>query len=243
MKFTSASDIGLVRSENQDNVYVEGLDGGVLAVLCDGMGGESSGSEASTIAVEAVKDVFTGRYKKNQSCETVKRLLELSVAAANSEIYSVASADAEKLGMGTTCVAAFVTEEQIDIINVGDSRAYIFCDSELVQITFDHTLVNMLISQGKITPDEAKIHPHRNMLVKAVGVEPEVKADCFSISIPEDTDFMLMLCSDGLSGCCSEEEIKNVLINSTFEESADRLIKLAIDNGGRDNVTVAIIAG
>lgn len=240
LKFVSASDIGLVRSENQDNVYVSEFDDGVFAVVCDGMGGENSGSEASSMVIETLKEKFEEFYDGDYSYETMEKILRTSVSAANSNVYSEACSNSEKFGMGTTCVAAFAAGNQVSIINVGDSRAYILCDSELLKITHDHTVVSMLISQGKITPEEAKSHPQRNMLLKAVGVEPEVEPDCFLIDVPDD--FILVLCSDGLSGYCTDEEIKTVLLNSTFEESADELIKLAISKGGRDNVTVALVA-
>lgn len=240
MKFISATDIGLVRSENQDNVYVDELEGGIFAVLCDGMGGENSGSEASSLAVNAVSEMFSSLYRKNFSAEAVERTLAMSVSAANSDIYSEACSDDEKFGMGTTCVCAFVSPENIHIINVGDSRAYIFDEKGFRQITNDHTVVNMLLSQGRITKDEVENHPQRNMLIKAVGVEPEIEPDYFKIRTPEK--FTLMLCSDGLCGYCSDKEIEDVLKNSSFEQSAQELIKLAIGKGGRDNITVAVIA-
>lgn len=240
MKFISATDIGLVRSENQDNVYVDELEGGIFAVLCDGMGGESAGSEASSLAVNAVSEMFSSLYRKNFSAEAVEKALAMSVSAANSDIYSEACSDDEKFGMGTTCVCAFVSPESIHIINVGDSRAYICDENGFRQITDDHTVVNMLLSQGRITKDEVENHPQRNMLIKAVGVEPEIEPDYFKISTPEK--FTLMLCSDGLCGCCSDSEMEDVLRNTPFEQSAQELIKLAIGKGGRDNITVAVIA-
>ncbi len=239
MKFTSASDIGLVRSENQDNVYVSEMNGSVFAVLCDGMGGERSGREASEIAVRTMVSTFSELYD-NDNEKDIKNMLLLSLFAANSAIYEEASDNPEKMGMGTTCVAAFVTDEIIHIVNVGDSRAYIYNSSEMKKVTNDHTVVNKLVSQGKITPEEAKSHPHRNMLLKAVGVEPYVIPDYFRIQIPEN--FRLLLCSDGLSGFCSSEEIENVLKNNSFENLSDEFIRLAISKGGRDNITVAVIA-
>lgn len=240
MKFISASDIGLVRSENQDNVYVAEIEGNVLAVLCDGMGGESSGSEASKIAVEAMTQNFRHMYRKEFKSSNIRNLLLSSASAANAAIYGEACDNPEKSGMGTTCVTAFVTENKIHIVNIGDSRAYIYDGLELKQITNDHTVVNMLFSQGKITEAEVENHPQRNMLVKAVGVEKNVFPDYFELDNPEH--FRLVLCSDGLSGYCSAAEIENTLKNSSFENSADELIELAIGKGGRDNVTVAVIA-
>lgn len=241
MKFTSASDIGLVRSENQDNIHVSEIDGSILAVLCDGMGGERSGREASEIAVNTMVSTFRELYEdENETEKDIRNMLLLSVFAANSAVYETANDNPEKMGMGTTCVAAFVTDEIIHVVNVGDSRAYIYDSSEIKQLTNDHTVVNKLISQGKITPEEAKSHPYRNMLLKAIGVEPYVIPDYFKVEISEN--FRLLLCSDGLSGFCSSEEIENVLKNNSFENLSDEFIKLAISKGGRDNITVAVIA-
>lgn len=241
MRYISASHVGLVRSENQDNVEITEYDGGIFAIVCDGMGGENSGSEASRMAIESVKRKFDELYNGDSSYESMEKILREAVSAANSDVYAEACSSSDKYGMGTTCVAAFVTSENITIINVGDSRAYILCDSEFIKITSDHNVVGMLLAQGKITPDEAKSHPQRNMLLKAVGVEPKVEPDCFLIDVPHDRDLMVLLCSDGLCGYSSDEEIAEVLKNSTFEESADSLIKLALKKGGRDNVTVAVI--
>lgn len=237
MKFASASDIGLVRAENQDKVHVSEINGNILAVLCDGMGGENSGREASEIAVNTVVDTFHSLYEPEAD---IKRLLFLSLFAANAAVYEEAADNPEKSGMGTTCVAAFVTDKLIHIVNVGDSRAYIYDNKEIKKITDDHTAVNMLVSNGKITAEEAKFHPYRNMLMKAVGVEPSVSPDYFRLEVPES--FRLLLCSDGLSGFCSSEEIENVLQNNSFECLSDEFIRLAISKGGRDNVTVAVIA-
>ncbi len=240
MKFESASDIGLVRAENQDNVFVAEIDGNILAVLCDGMGGERSGREASQIAMDTMVNTFKDMYYESDEKSNIKNLLLLSAFSANSAVYEEASANPEKTGMGTTCVATIVTDSKIHIVNIGDSRAYIHDGENLKLITSDHTLVNMLLTQGEITQEEAFNHPYRNMLIKAVGIEPSVFPDYFELEKPEK--FTLLLCSDGLSGYCSSEEIENVIKNYSFENLTEEFIKLALGKGGSDNISVAVIA-
>ena len=142
--------------------------------------------------------------------------------------------------MGTTCVAAFVTGKTAFIANVGDSRAYLITDTGLVRITTDHNVAALLFEQGKITEEEMEVHPQKHMLVRAVGVDKTVLTDTFMLDYEDKIS--LLLCSDGLSGYCSDDEIYDVILNSDFDDAADQLIKLALTKGGRDNVTVAVIS-
>ncbi|NLP26302.1 MAG: Stp1/IreP family PP2C-type Ser/Thr phosphatase [Clostridiales bacterium] len=240
MKISSATDIGLARSENQDIVRVDELFDNVLAVICDGMGGERSGEKASKIAIDAIFDKFVGEYQPTFDVTNIKTLLISAVNEANSQVYNSSRKDCKDFGMGTTCVAAFITKDRIHISNVGDSRAYILEGDGLKQITKDHTFARMLFERGDIIEEEIKSHPNRNMLTKAVGVEKSITPDYFEINHEEG--FKLMLCSDGLSGYCSSEEMFEILNDNDVEVAARELIKLAISKGGRDNITLAIIA-
>ena len=148
--------------------------------------------------------------------------------------------DFKNFGMGTTCVAAFINDKTAFIANVGDSRAYLITDKKLLQITTDHNVASLLYEQGKITEEEVDTHPQRHMLIRAVGVEKTVLTDTFLLDY--DDKISLLLCSDGLSGYCSDDEIYNVILNSPFDDVADKLIELALSKGGRDNVTVAVIS-
>lgn len=239
MRYGCASDIGLVREENQDNVETREYSSGVLAVVCDGMGGERSGRQASEIAVRELFDRFTAGYKKHMNAEEVRALLLSSVSAANSVIYTTSRMDYKSYGMGTTCVAAFVEPGWISIANVGDSRAYLMENRTTRLITRDHTVVNMLLQQGKISREEMKTHPQRNMLTRAVGVERVVRPDYYRVPCAED--FLLLLCSDGLSGYCTETEIFRVIKSTQFEDMPQALIELALEKGGRDNISLAIV--
>lgn len=239
MRCGFASDIGLVRDENQDKVEAREFGSCILAVVCDGMGGERSGSEASSIAMRELFDRFTVGYKPALAPDEIRALLLSSVSAANSVVYTRSRMDYKNYGMGTTCVAAFVEPGWISLVNVGDSRAYLIEGNGIRQLTRDHTVVNMLLEQGKITPADVKHHPQRNMLTRAVGVERVVKPDFFRI--PYEGDFTLLLCSDGLSGCCSETELLGAIRSGKFEELPQALVDLAIAKGGRDNISLAIV--
>ena len=142
--------------------------------------------------------------------------------------------------MGTTLVAAFVTDHSALIVNVGDSRCYLITKQGLKQVTEDHNYAMDLFKQGKITREEVENHPQRHMLIRAVGVEKTVTADTFGYEFEDKIS--LLLCSDGLSGYCSDDEIYDVITHSTFDNVADELINLALKKGGRDNVTVAVIS-
>ena len=240
MRFRCGTDIGLRREENQDAVRCEYFGHNVLAVVCDGMGGERAGKEASALAIEEFFQRFSADYKESLSDEDIRKLLISSISAANSVIYTRARFDFTNFGMGTTCVAAFVENGSGHIINVGDSRAYLITDTGLYKITTDHNVASVLFEQGKITEEEMEVHPQKHMLVRAVGVEKTVLTDTFMLDYEDKIS--LLLCSDGLSGYCGDDEIYSVILNSDFDDVADELIKLALRKGGRDNVTVAVIS-
>ncbi|MBR1591448.1 MAG: Stp1/IreP family PP2C-type Ser/Thr phosphatase [Ruminococcus sp.] len=240
MRFRSGTDIGLKREENQDSVRCEYFGHNVLAVVCDGMGGERAGREASTLAMEEFFQRFSAGYTENMEDEEIRRLLVSSVSAANSVIYTRAKMDLRNFGMGTTCVAAFVTDKSAFIANVGDSRAYLITDGGLHQITTDHNVATLLYEQGKITEEERDCHPQKNMLIRAVGVERTVLTDTFILDY--ENQISLLLCSDGLSGYCSDDEIYDVITGTAFDDVVQALIDLSLRKGGRDNVTVAVIS-
>ena len=240
MRYRYGTDIGLKREENQDAVRCEYFGHNILAVVCDGMGGERAGKEASALAIEEFFQRFSSGYTESLSDEDIRKLLVSSVSAANSVIYTRARLDFKNFGMGTTCVAAFVNKSSAFIANVGDSRAYLITDKQLLKITTDHNVAELLYEQGKITEEEKEDHPQKHMLVRAVGVEKTVLTDTFILDYEDKIS--LLLCSDGLSGYCSDDEIYDVIMRSTFDDVADELITLALSKGGHDNITVAVIS-
>ncbi len=240
MRFRAGTNIGLKRDENQDAVRCEYFGHNLLAVVCDGMGGERAGKEASNIAIEEFYQRFSAGYSENLSDDDIRKLMIASVSAANSVIYTKARFDFKNFGMGTTCVAAYVNSKTAFIVNVGDSRAYLIADNGLHRITTDHNVASLLYEQGKITEAEIETHPQKHMLVRAVGVEKTVLADTFILDYEDKIS--LLLCSDGLSGYCSDDEIYDVITETTFDDVADALIELGLKKGGRDNITVAVIS-
>jgi len=239
LRHTALTDIGLRRDENQDMVKCEYFGENILAVVCDGMGGERAGKEASAIAIEEVISRFSEGYSEELEDEEIRKLLIASISAANSVIYTKARFDYKNFGMGTTCVAAFVNEKAAYIANVGDSRCYVITEEGLCQVTTDHNVAALLYEQGKISEDELVNHPQKNMLIRAVGVDKTVQIDTFILDY--DDKISLLLCSDGLSGYSSNDEIYEVIVDTPFETVAQELVKLAYSKGGRDNITVALI--
>lgn len=240
MRYRSATNIGLVREENQDAVRCEYFGHNLLAVVCDGMGGERAGKEASQLAINEFFQRFSAGYSESLSDDEIRKLLSASVSAANSVIYTKARFDFKNFGMGTTCVAAYINKKTAFIVNVGDSRAYLITDTGLHRITVDHNVASLLYEQGKITEEEIETHPQKHMLVRAVGVEKTVVSDTFILDYEDKIS--LLLCSDGLSGYCKDDEIYSVIKDAAFDEVADELINLALKKGGRDNITVAVIS-
>lgn len=240
MRFRFGTDIGLKREENQDAVRCEYFGHNILAVVCDGMGGERAGKEASNIAINEFFQRFSDGYSESLGDDDIRKLMISSISAANSVIYTRARLDFKNFGMGTTCVAAFVNSKTAFVANVGDSRAYLISDAGLHPITTDHNVAMLLYEQGKITKSQMATHPQKHMLTRAVGVDKTVLTDTFLLDYEDKIS--LLLCSDGLSGYCSDDEIYDTISEADPDRIAEALIQLANSKGGRDNVTVAIVS-
>lgn len=243
MKIFTKTDIGLVRSENQDNVWGEMLGEGVCAaVLCDGMGGESQGGLASRIAVEMISARIKENFNELMNRNSVRNLLITAVVAANSLVWDTSRHKVHEV-MGTTCVASIVFGGTAYIVNIGDSRAYrLFTQSDdecIQQITKDHSHVQELVERGEITEEQAKTHPRRNKITRAIGAEANVTPDYFELHLEKGD--MLLLCSDGLSAYGDDLDILDICFDSESESCCDNLVKYANKNGGNDNVSVAFI--
>ncbi len=239
MKVASKTNIGS-RKENQDRVKTAYLnDSTVFAIVCDGMGGENAGGFASELAINTVFDRVISGFRDDFDSNNIKNLLKSAVSAANALVRGAADEDPSKEGMGTTCVAAIVRDGIVHMVNVGDSRGYIFDNGCLNQVTVDHTVVRFLYDQGKIGEDEMRNHPQRNLITRAIGVMQSVDIDYFEINIPSDG--MVLLCSDGLSNYCSTDVISEYLGKYDAEDCTEKLVRYVIDNKGNDNITLAII--
>ena len=240
MNFATATHIGYVREENQDCVEIRTFPDGVLALVCDGMGGERSGKEASTRATEIFLECMEERCQEPMQTYEIRNAMMAAVSAANSVIYTAAKLNYQNFGMGTTCVAAFWNQEGVTIVNVGDSRAYYYADGVLQPITIDHTLVNFLLFSGKITEEELETHPMKHMLIRAVGVEKTVEADDFFL--PYTDGMKILLCSDGLSNMVEDTELCRIISQEkALSEIGAELILTANGNGGLDNIAVVLV--
>lgn len=241
MFVSSKTDIGMKRSENQDRVYTEFLGDNVsIAVVCDGMGGASSGGVASQLAIDSIVSRIKENYRANMSENSIRNMMLTSVHYANTVVYENSKIDIEKNGMGTTVVASLVVNKKIYIVSVGDSRAYLLNKEGIRQITTDHTYVEMLYRNGEITAEEKETHELRNVITRAVGVEADVDVDYFELE--EYGNFSVLLCSDGLSKYCDKQTIYKTVFEKDLDRAVDTLIEYANSSGGKDNITVAIVA-
>src|SRR5436190_12800030 len=224
----SLTDVGRQRQGNEDN-YLEQQP---LFAVADGMGGARAGEVASKVAVDKLGSSadFDGNPEQ--------RLAEVT-KEANREIYRMAQDDSALAGMGTTLTAALVTGREVAIGHVGDSRVYRFRDGKLERLTQDHSLVEEFVRQGKLTPEEAENHPQRSIITRALGPEPEVDVETYTD--PARDGDLYLLCSDGLTGMAPEQRIADVLAESkSLDEAAHRLIDVANENGGKDNITAVL---
>lgn len=240
MRIFAKTDTGKVRSINQDAYSVNVLpDGTALAVVCDGMGGANAGDIASKTAVDVISTYILNAYTPNLTIEQITRLMGNAISSANMEVYSISKKDEQLRGMGTTVVVAIVRDKQAVICSIGDSRAYLIRDG-ITQITKDHSMVQSLIESGKISPEEARLHPEKNVITRALGVENNVLIDSYCLDI--DKNDKILLCTDGLSNCVDNNLLLRIIKNNLPSNAVELLIEQANHGGGRDNITAAIIS-
>ena len=239
MKSFGISDKGRYRSENQDSFSTKPVEGGVLAVVCDGMGGAAAGRLASEMAISRFVTYVSMELASPESM-VIDDILRLATGAANREIYHHSLNNEECAGMGTTLVGGYFRETEATIVNVGDSRAYRISLDGIFQLTKDHSLVQRMVDSGQLTPAQARRHPRRNIITRAVGSEPFVTSDIFVFPVRKGDIFLL--CSDGLSNAVEEAEIHRLILASENVETACRsLIDAALANNARDNITAVVI--
>ncbi len=239
MQIFSKTDRGRVRTDNQDAYFAGKItDDSVFAVVCDGMGGANAGNVASELAVRHISEYVIRSYRDGMDMTDTEKTLKNAIVSANISLYDKAVNNAELAGMGTTAVAAFVKDGTAVIAHVGDSRIYLV-NGEIKQLTRDHSVVQSLIESGKITPEDAKVHPRKNVITRALGAEEDVAvdSDCLNLS-NGDT---LLLCSDGLTNFLDDKDILTVFQNNDISAVAERLVEEANKNGGGDNITVVTV--
>ncbi|BBF43023.1 protein serine/threonine phosphatase PrpC, regulation of stationary phase [Lachnospiraceae bacterium KM106-2] len=234
----SKTDIGRLRKVNQDAMYCCNEPIGSLSnlfIVADGMGGHNAGDYASRCCVESVVN-----YVRNSRNVTPVSILEGAIKEANNRVLTKALSDKNYEGMGTTLVAATVAGNKMIVANIGDSRLYVIDDS-ISQITCDHSLVEAMVQSGEIDAKEAKNHPNKNVITRAIGTDQSVKADFFEIDLKKGN--LILLCSDGLTNMLDDEEILRITkqFSNNLEEAATHLIDKANENGGKDNIAIVIM--
>lgn len=239
MEYYYLTDTGKVRDHNEDNVRIEeNNNGDVFLVVADGMGGHNAGEVASNIAVTYAFKKFSEKEVFDSKQEAIEWLQNLSYEM-NNLILMYASEHKESSGMGTTFVCALLTNEFLLFGNIGDSSGFVVKKNKLHKITSDHTLVNFLVKSGELTEEEAKDHPRKNVLMKALGANTEVEMDIFKVELNIDG---IMLCSDGLTNMLDDEQIAKVLNSDmTIDEKLQKLIYKCNNRGGTDNISIAYL--
>lgn len=241
MQAWGITEAGMVRSENQDyySILKLGRDQ-LLVVVCDGMGGARSGNIASKMAVDVFTDEVQRNVRSGMKPEKIDAMLTNSLELANKAVFEQSQLSEEYQGMGTTLVAAFFQKDTVTVINVGDSRAYLFTDEGVENITTDHSLVEMMVQRGELTREAAKYHPGKNLITRAVGTESEVACDVFHCDLCKGD--CVLLCSDGLSNLMSDQEILFEVVHGVNKrDCCQRLMNIANFRGSPDNVTIAMV--
>ncbi|MBS3994303.1 MAG: Stp1/IreP family PP2C-type Ser/Thr phosphatase [Alkaliphilus sp.] len=242
MEVGACSHIGKVRDTNEDAYYISDNEL-KLFIIADGMGGHNAGEIASHIAIDTIKDYISKRIElfSMVSEDNIDNIIKEAIIRANQVIFTKSSEEINYQGMGTTLtVVLILSGNAIYIGHVGDSRAYLYHNDKFRQITQDHSLVGELLRNGSITENEARIHPKRNIITRALGTEHNIIVDLYKIEI--NNDDIIVLCTDGLSNVVDVEEIEDIIIRChNIQEGCEHLVSLANERGGYDNITVVAI--
>ena len=241
MQYWGLTDPGCVRKQNQDSYLIERLDRNtILAIVCDGMGGAKSGNIASSLAVDVFVQEVRRCWVPTMDADKLDQMLRGAVKLANFTVYDQAQQFEEFDGMGTTLVAALVRGRKATVVNVGDSRAYGINENGIRQLTKDHSLVQMMVDRGELTPEMARTYPGKNLITRAIGTESMVMSDIFHLEVKRG-DFLL-LCSDGLSNTMDDQEILFEVVHGVNKQyCCQRLLNIAKNRGAPDNVTSVLI--
>ena len=241
MQYWGLTDPGCVCSQNQDTYQMEQLDRNtLLCVVCDGMGGAKSGNIASTLAVDVFVEEIRRCYSSGMIQSEVDQMLEGAVKLANFTVFDQAQQFEEFNGMGTTLVAALIRGKEVTVINVGDSRAYRINRDGVRLLTKDHSLVQMMVERGDLTPERARTYPGKNYITRAIGTETVVLSDIFHLDVEKGD--CLLLCSDGLSNMMDDQEILFEVVHGVNKQHCcRRLLDIAKNRGAPDNVTSILV--
>lgn len=240
MVFSAKTDIGLKRKINQDSYNFKAVDENCAwMVVCDGMGGMAAGNIASAETVKLLTRSFRDNLSAKSKPEFVRNFLKNSIQSVNAAVFEEANSSDELKGMGTTIVCAVILNDVCYVAHAGDSRLYRLHSGVLSQVTNDHSVVQSMVDNGQITEEQAKIHPNKNIITRAVGVHSEIEVDFTEFHIFESD--IILLCTDGLTNCVNDSEIVKVLKEEKFENIAEKLTEIANNNGGFDNITAVAV--
>ena len=240
MEVFSKSDIGLIRTTNQDDCRFGVISPScVWAVVCDGMGGANGGNIASAAAVEYISTEIEKMYSEDLSKSELATLMTEIVSQANSKLYEMALSDSELAGMGTTCEFVLVKDTMVHVVHVGDSRTYAIRGGKIKQLTEDHSVVQEMVRRGEITYEQAENHPNKNFITRALGIKPEIYLDYIEANFIYGD--VLLICSDGLSNFITTGDMVKICNENRGEGLVDTLVEKAKEQGGRDNITVTVI--
>jgi len=241
MQSWALTDPGCVRAQNQDTYHIEELDRNtLLCVVCDGMGGAKSGNIASSLAADVFVEEVCRSWTPSMDQDHIDQMLQSAVKLANFTVFDQAMQFEEFSGMGTTLVAVLVHNRRATVVNVGDSRAYKVDEDGIRQLTKDHSLVQLMVERGELTPERARTYPGKNFITRAIGTESMVNCDLFHLDVEKD-DYLL-LCSDGLSNMMDEQEILFEVVHGVNKDHCcQRLLDIAKNRGAPDNVTSILI--
>ena len=245
-KIGMLTDVGQVRTVDEDSILAADLSFGVnsdtskflLLAVADGMGGHAKGEEASKIALNAIARAVIPDLLNNTP---FTKILEKGIQNANQDILDYTAKNPEASGMGTTSVCAVVKDNQIHLANVGDSRAYRVSDDEICRVTKDHSYVQALIDEGEITEEQAREHPRKNEITRAVGIMPSIEVDTMKLTL--DSDESLLLCCDGVIAHLSDDDIHKIIRGSSDPQTAcQEIVDMANERGGSDNISLIILS-
>lgn len=240
MRTVGKTDTGRVRPTNQDAFACGNLSESMsFAVVSDGMGGAKAGNVASSMATKTIVERLASGYRENVTLQSMRNSIDSAIGAANALVFDASKEATQLEGMGTTVVIAVTQNDKAVIGHVGDSRAYLIANGEMIQITRDHSVVQEMVEKGKITKEEAQNHPEKHYITRAIGVEFDVECEFDEVDIPEGG--VLLLCTDGLTNMVELDQIQKILRSYSPEVAIDQLINAANMAGGSDNITVALI--
>ena len=241
MQYWAVTDPGCVRQQNQDCYHIEKLDRHtLLAVVCDGMGGARSGNIASSLAVEVFVQEIKQSWSPSMEQAKVDQMFYAAAKLANFAVYDQAAQFEDFAGMGTTLVAVLLRGLEVTVVNVGDSRAYAVDPEDIIQLTRDHSLVQMMVERGELTQERARSYPGKNFITRAIGTEPVVDCDLFHHKL--DKGHCLLLCTDGLTNMMDDQEILFEVVHGFHRNKCcERLLNIAKNRGAPDNVTCMLI--